>query len=224
MRKRRDPESGAKLKEIEEALEQVARGVGHLLYLDECDLHLLPVIRSMWMRRGQRVLVPTPGKNAKHAFFGALEAWLKAHFQPRSGLFHWVDHDRKLAVNFLGFLTKLAETYSEGPLFLVLDGAPTHRAKVVKKWLLANPRVQLLFLPKYSAHESNPAERIWGLMKDGSALPSKNAVAANRLAGNMGELVAKARQFFDHDLTSHPVKLPVGRLQDEAMPNLCLYA
>ncbi len=193
LRKRRDPEASTKLAAISAALTVVAQGVGHLLYLDECDLHLLPVIRAMWMKKGRRVRVPTPGKNAKHAFFGALDA--------ASGVFHWVDHDRKLAVHFVKFLERLSETYPEGPLYLVLDGAPTHTAKVVQKWLAANSRVELLWLPKYSAHEANPTERIWGLMKD--------AVAANRLAGSIGELVAKARQFFDHDLLPHPVSLPI---------------
>ncbi len=194
LRKKRDPEAATKLAAIEAALGVVADGVGHLLYLDECDLHLLPVIRSMWMKKGRRVLVPTPGKNAKHAFFGGLDA--------ASGIFHWVDHDRKLAVNFLGFLKKLAETYPEGPLYLVMDGAPAHTAKVVGKWLAANPRIQVLRLPKYSAHEVNPAERIWGLMKD--------QVASDRLAGSIDELVAKARHYFDHDLSPHPVKLPIA--------------
>ena len=193
LRKKRDPNEAAKLAAISAALAVVASGIGHLLDLDECDLHLLPVLRAMWMK-GPRVSVPTPGDNAKHAFFGALDA--------ASGLFHWEDHDRKLAVYFLGFLKKLAETYPEGPLYLVMDSAPTHTANIIKAWLAANPRVQALWLPRYSAHEANPAERIWGLMKA--------AVAANRLAGSIGELVGHARHFFDHDLPPHPVKLPVA--------------
>jgi transposase len=194
LRKKRDPEAPAKLAAISAALTMVAKGVGHLLYLDECDLHLLPVVRAMWMKKGRRVLVPTPGQNAKRAFFGALDA--------SSGAFHWVDADQKRAVDFLPFLKKLVAIYPDGPLFLVLDGAPAHTAKIIERWLEANPRVRLLWLPKYSAHEENPVERIWGLMKD--------AVAANRLAGSIGELVAKARHFFDHELLPHPVKLPVA--------------
>ena len=193
LRKKRDPEELPKLAAITAALKVVAGGVGHLLYLDECDLHLLPVLRAMWMK-GPRVVVPTPGKNAKHAFFGALEA--------TSGIFHWMDRDRKLAVHFLEFLKRLAASYPDGPLYLVLDGAPAHTATIIKAWLAANPRVQVLWLPKYSAHEANPAERIWGLMKDD--------VAANRLSGSIGELVAHARHFFEHDLPPHPVKLPVA--------------
>ena len=50
-------------------------------------------------------------------------------------------------------------------------------------------------------HEVNPIERIWGLMKDD--------VAANRLAGSIEELTAKARRFFA-DLGAHPVSLPLA--------------
>jgi hypothetical protein len=55
-------------------------------------------------------------------------------------------------------------------------------------------------LPTYAAHELNPAERIWGLMK--------SAVAADRLAGSIEALVTAARRFFT-DLAPHPVKLPL---------------
>jgi transposase len=190
LRRKQDPEAPLKLAAIERAKELAAQGVIHLLFCDECDLHLLPVIRAMWMK-GDRVRVPTPGTNARRAFFGALDAC--------SGRFHWVDQDRKLAVYFVAFLDQLVACYPEGLLYLVLDGAPTHTAKVVERWLAAHPRVQVLWLPKYAAHEVNPAERVWGLMKDD--------VAANRLAGKMTFLVAQARRFF-RELAPHPVLLP----------------
>jgi transposase len=190
LRRKQDPEAPIKLAAIERAKTLAAQGLIQLLFCDECDLHLLPVIRAMWMK-GDRVRVPTPGTNARHAFFGALDA--------RSGRFHWTDHDRKLAVYFVAFLDQLVARYPEELLYLVLDSAPTHTAKVVKRWLAAHPQVQVLWLPKYAAHEVNPAERIWGLMKDD--------VAANRLAGSMAFLVAQARRFF-HELAPHPVPLP----------------
>jgi transposase len=188
----RDPEAAPKLAAIEAARQAVARGVGHLLFLDETDLHLLPVVRAMWMK-GPRLRVPTPGQNARHAFFGALEA--------RSGQWHWADHPTKRAVHFVAFLEQLAAAYPTEPLSLVLDNAPIHTAKVVHAWLDAHPRVQALWLPTYAAHQANPAERIWGLLK--------TAVAANRLAGSMEELVFAARQFFA-ELSPHPVQLPTA--------------
>ena len=192
LRRKRDPATAAKRAAIAAALIQVAHGAAHLLYLDECDLHLRPVIRKMWMK-GPRVRIPTPGTNARHAFFGALDA--------ASGAFHWADHERKMAKHFVAFLERLAVAYPTGTLYLVLDGAPTHTAKVVTKWLAAHPRVQVLWLPTYAGHDDNPAERIWGLMKD--------KVAANRLAGSIEHLVGAARRFFTA-LPPHPTSLPAA--------------
>jgi transposase len=185
-----DPEAEIKRAALTQAHAEARQGLAHLLYLDESDLHLLPLIRSMWMK-GPRRRVPTPGTNRRRAFFGALDAV--------SG--HWfsADHERKLAVYFVTFLQRLAAAYPTGTVYLALDNAPTHTAKVVQRWLVANPRVQALWLPKYAAHEANPVERICGLMK--------SAVAADRLAGSIDELAAAARRFFA-DLAPHPVKLP----------------
>lgn len=186
-----DLEAESKLAALATAEREAALGHCHLLYLDESDLHLVPLIRSMWMK-GRRVRVPTPGTNHRHAFFGALDAV--------TGQWWFADHARKLAVHFVAFLQRLVSAYPSGPLALVLDQAPAHTAKVVQTWLSSYPRVTVLWLPTYAAHELNPAERIWGLMK--------SAVAADRLAGSIDELVAAARRFFT-DLAPHPVKLPL---------------
>jgi len=192
LRRKRDPLTEPKLAALREAAMAAAQGAAHLVYLDECDRPLLPVVRAMWMK-GPRLRIPTPGTNQRRAFFGALDAV--------SGVLHWADYDRKLAVNFVAVLRLLAEAYPDGPLYLAMDNVRMHDAKVVRAWLAAQPRVQVLWLPKYAAHEVNPIERIWGLLKDG--------VAANRLAGSMEELVAEARRFCT-DLAPHPVSLAVA--------------
>jgi transposase len=187
-----DPEAAAKVQAIAAAWTAVQQGLGHLLFLDESDLHLLPVVRAMWMK-GRRVRVPTPGQNARRAFFGALEAI--------GGQWHWADHERKLAVHFVTFLDHLLVAYPFGALYLVLDNAPTHTATLVARWAMAHPRAQLLWLPTYAAHEANPVERIWGLLK--------SDVAADRLEGNLATLVGHARQFCA-ELAPHPVKQPAA--------------
>ncbi len=184
---KRDPAAAAKEAAIVAALAEARQGRCRLLFLDECDLHLLPVLRACW-QKGPRLRVPTPGTNAKRAFFGALDA--------TSGAFHTADHDRKLAVHFVAFLQHLAEAYPDERLVLVMDNVKMHDAKAVRAWLAAHPRVTVLWLPKYAAHDANPAERIWGLMKDD--------VAANRLAGTLAELTAAAHRFFA-TLPPHPV-------------------
>jgi transposase len=190
LRRKRDPETATKLAALACARAAAAAGTAVLFYLDECDLHLLPVLRACWMK-GPRLRVPTPGTNAKRAFFGALEA--------ESGRLHWMDQDRKLAVRFVVFLAQLTAAYPEQRLILAMDNVRMHSAKVVEQWLAANLRVEVLWLPKYAAHEVNPIERIWGLMKGN--------VAANRLAGNLAVLVAAANRFFV-ELDPHPVAFP----------------
>ncbi|MDP9375057.1 MAG: transposase, partial [Chloroflexota bacterium] len=101
-----------------------------------------------------------------------------------------------MAVHFVAFLQRLAETYPTGRLVLVMANVQLHAAKVVRQWLAANPRVSVRWLPKYAAHEANPVERRWGLMKD--------EVAANRLAGTLAELTLAARRCFAA-LPPHPV-------------------
>jgi transposase len=177
--RRPDPLATERRAALAVAQAEAARGAAHLVYVDESDLHLLPVIRAMWMK-GRRVRVPTPGQNAKHAFFGALDVV--------SGQWFWTDQPRKLAVHFVAFLEQIAAAYPTGRVYIAMDGAPAHTAKVVQRWAEAHPRVTLLRLPAYAAHEENPVERIWGLMKD--------AVAANRLAGSIDELVRAANRFF----------------------------
>ena len=198
---KRDPDAAAKEAAIAVALAAARQGRGRLLFLDECDLHLLPVLRACW-QQGPRLRVPTPGTNAKRAFFGALDA--------ASGAFHTADDDRELAVHFVAFLQRLADTYPAERLVLVMDNVRMHDAKVVRQWLAAHPRVTVLWLPKYAAHDANPVERLWGLMKDD--------IAANRLAGTLAELTLAARRFFA-TLQPHPV--PTSFLAPaEPVPNL----
>ena len=165
-----------------------------MVYLDDCEL-LLPVIRSMWMT-GPRARVPTPGQNRKRAVFGALDA--------RTGALHSAIRERKRAVDFVTFLEQLARAYPTGDLVLVLDNVVTHDAKLVRAWL-ARPehaRIHLLWLPKYSAHEHNPIERVWGLLKD--------KVAANRLHGNIDALAREADRFLTGTRFRAPHPAPVA--------------
>jgi transposase len=151
-----------------------------IVCLDECDVHLLPVLRAMWMRRGQQAGVPTPGTNRKRAVFGALE-W-------DSGRWHYRISARKRAGEFIAFLEQLLLAYPARPLLIVLDNASIHKAHAVEAWLGAHPRVQLLYLPAYSGHRHNPVEKVWWRLKD--------QIAANRLHGSIDALVAAIHDFF----------------------------
>jgi transposase len=104
---RPDPDAERKLAALAAAWVQVQAGQGQLLFVDESDLHLLPVVRAMWMK-GPRPRIPTPGTNRRRSFFGALDAVRGS----------WVstDHERKRAVHFLALLQRLLGLYPRGPL------------------------------------------------------------------------------------------------------------
>jgi transposase len=186
-----DPAASGKLALIASALASSAT----VLYLDECELQWLPLIRACWMK-GARWRIPTPGQNAKRAVFGALHA--------RTGRLHHLIRPRKRAVDFVAFLDLLVAAYPGGELVLVLENVVTHDARLVRQWLAqpAHARVRLLWLPKYSAHEHNPIERVWGLLKD--------AVAANRLHASIEELIAVAERFLATTTFQAPHREPAA--------------
>ena len=50
-------------------------------------------------------------------------------------------------------------------VFLIVDGHPMHKAKLVKEFVQANSkRIELFFLPAYSP-DLNPDELVWGHVK-----------------------------------------------------------
>ena len=176
---RHDPEARGKMQALAERIVG-APAEAAVLALDEGDVHLLPVLRAMWMRRGEQRRIPTPGGNRKRAVFGALDL--------ESGAWHDTVAARKRAVEFVAFLEQLAAAYPGRPLLLAADNASIHTATAVRAWLVEHPTVELLYLPSYSGHEENPVEKVWWRLKD--------KVAANRLHGSLDELVATVHAFF----------------------------
>ena len=179
----RDPEAAPKLWALAATL-LAAPAHAVILALDECDVHLVPTLRAMWMARGQQAEVMTPGTNRRRGIFGAL-----ALEGPRPGAWHYVVTERKRAVEFVAFLTQLVAAYPTQPLYLVLDNASIHTAKLTRAWLAEHPQVTLCFLPSYAGHRENPVEKVWWRLKP--------QVTANRLYGDVEKLVAAVHDFFD---------------------------
>ena len=175
----RDPEAAPKLWQLAATLLS-APADAVVLALDECDVHLVPTLRAMWMRRGQQAEVMTPGTNRKRGIFGALAL--------ESGAWHYAVTERKRAVEFIGFLEQLVTAYPTQPLYLVLDNASIHTAKVTRAWLTDHTHVTLCFLPSYAGHRENPVEKVWWRLKQ--------QVTANRLYGDVAKLVAAVDEFF----------------------------
>lgn len=65
---------------------------------------------------------------------------------------------------FIDFLKRLLAG-SERPIFLVVDGHPVHKSRVVKTFVAETQgRLRLFILPPYSSH-LNPDEWVWAWLK-----------------------------------------------------------
>ncbi len=180
-----DPEAAPKLARLAEVL-LTAPADAVTLALDECDVHQrtrVPTVRAMWMRRGRQARVMTPGSNRKRGVFGAL-----ALDGPCPGAWHYAVTERKRTGACLAFLAQLELAYPARPLYLVLDNASIHTARLTRAWLAEHARVTLCFLPAYAGHRENPVEKVWWRMKQ--------QVTANRLYGDVDKLVAAVNAFF----------------------------
>ena len=124
---------------------------------DETHLNLLPHVRASWTLRGARPQVLTPGKNRKVTVLGALEM--------STG--EWVYRlGRRCTADFIALLQMLAEAFPQAPVIAVIcDNDSIHHARKVTAYLKENPRLELLYGARYSPHD-NPAERIWGALKN----------------------------------------------------------
>ena len=172
-----DPRAEEKLVVLQAAL---ADPQGTILAQDECDLHLLPVLRAMWQRIGEQVRIPTPGQNAKRAIFGACDL--------RTGRWFYQLTQHKRSVEFIAFLTILLTAYPTGIVYVMVDNATIHSSRLVLAWLQAHPRLHLVYLPTYSGHHLNPVEKVWWALKDD--------IAANRCFKSLAELDTAIRRHF----------------------------
>ena len=120
----------------------------------------------------------------------------------------WQDHcvhalpvERKYSATFMAFVEWLClDVYPDEPLVLVLDNVSYHRsADVLALFALLEPRVQVLWLPKYSP-DMNPIERFW--------LYLKQQVYANRLFNSLAHLIEHIQLWLRiQNMQHHPDRL-----------------
>lgn len=60
----------------------------------------------------------------------------------------------------INLLATIKKRQKKGKVYLILDNASHHHARVVKRWVLHHPRFKLIFLPTYSPN-LNLIERLW---------------------------------------------------------------
>jgi len=112
---------------------------------------------TTWALKGQTPVVESTGARFSVNMISAIS--------PR-GLLRFMTIDGKLTADkFVDFLKRLIHN-AENPIFLIVDGHPTHKAAKVRKFVESTEgKLRLFILPPYSP-ELNPSELVWNNLKN----------------------------------------------------------
>lgn len=154
-----------------------------VLFQDETLLREFPPLRACWARVGEPAEVAITGSNARRCVFGALN--------PETGARLMLTRKGNRKEDFCAFLRYLRSRYKRWDIYLGLDQASSHTAKISRQ-VAAELRITLLWLPT-ACPELNPIELLW---KDG-----KQDVSANRVYEGVD---AQAHAFTEHLLAMSP--------------------
>lgn len=135
-----------------------AKRVGAVIYFgDEAGVRSDFHAGTTWAPIGQTPVIRTTG-----ARFGLN---LVSAVSPRGDMRFMLIKGRMNAAKFRGFLKRLLHK-TRRPIFLIVDGHPTHRAAMVKRFVQSTRgRLRLICLPSYSP-ELNPDELVWNDLKN----------------------------------------------------------
>src|ERR1035441_9663289 len=155
----RDPQAVKHwLEERYPELKRRAKRVGARIFLlDEAGFQSDPPLGRSYGLKGEPPVVVTSGQRQSINVISAVNA---------RGEFWAATYTGKLnAEAFVAFLENFMKGRS-GKVFLVLDGHPAHKAKMVKKYVESlDGRLELHPLPTY-APDLNPDEFVWSYMKN----------------------------------------------------------
>jgi transposase len=139
------------------ALRERARREGAtIFFLDEAGFSSEPVLGRTYGLKGQTPVVSTSGQRQKVSAISAVTA--------RGGFWSQVYTGMLSAARFVGFLKEFRRG-GRGKVFLVVDGHPSHHAKIVRQYVQqTRGELELHFLPPY-APDLNPDEFVWQYAK-----------------------------------------------------------
>jgi transposase len=137
---------------------KAAKAVGASIFFgDEAGVRSDGHSGTTWAPRGKTPIVSTTGARFGMNLISAVSRKGQMHFAVVEG--------RVTAEVFVEYLRRLLHGRRR-PVFLVVDGHPTHKSAMVRRFVESVPaRLRLFFLPPYSP-ELNPDELVWNDLKN----------------------------------------------------------
>lgn len=178
------------------AIKQQARALGATVFFaDESGIRSDYHTGTTWAPAGQTPIVSATGRRFSLNMLSAVSP---------KGEFRFMLHDGTVtAPVFKSFLQRLMAG-ATNPVFVVVDGHPTHKSKLVREFVDSQAgQLQLYFLPPYSP-QLNPDEQVWAHVKrrvSSQLVESKDEMKRLALGAlrRIQKLPALVRSFFGHN-------------------------
>lgn len=154
----RDPEAIEKWQRerFPEIARQAKAAGGEVFFWDESGFRADTVHGKTWGKRGETPIVERPGQRQSISAASAVNV--------RGGFWYCTYEGGLTAELFVKLLKRMMRRRSK-PIYLVVDGLPAHKTKLVKDYIgSTNGMLTVHFLPGY-APELNPDEHLWSHMK-----------------------------------------------------------
>ena len=127
-----------------------------IFFLDETGIKSDPALGRTWGEKGKTPLVSTSGQRQSVNAISAINE--------KGAFWYSVYNGTMNASRFVEFLCDFMK-YRRRPVYLVVDGHPAHRAKMVSNLIQSlEGWLELHFLPPYCP-ELNPDEFVWNYLK-----------------------------------------------------------
>lgn len=149
---------GSFLKQLEGRLDEALQAQSLVVYIDEAHVHLDTDEGYGWSVKGERFWVSSssPGRE-KVSFYGL--------YLYNLGQVRLLPYDQANKVTSVDFLKCLRVEFLDMPIQLIWDGAPYHRAQLVKDAADALA-ITLVPLPSYRP-DFIPVEHLWQWLREG---------------------------------------------------------
>lgn len=154
-----------------------------MLFEDEFSLSNTATIGYKWNKKGVQPQVMCKQRGRKR-----VTAMGSYNFE--TGQITVSFHQKGNYQSFKRHLKKVLYTYkNHSKIIMVVDNVRFHHAKLLKKWLLNHPQLELVYLPAYSPN-LNPIERAWWYMR--------KKITHNRYVISLEQRIAIFWKMFSH--------------------------
>ena len=142
---------------------KAARIGATICFVDEAGICEVPHVRRTWAPSGQTPILRCRGHWTHVSLLGAITISPRRHHL-NLYLYYYPAH----AVNKLDIISFIRQLMRHvfNPIILIADKGNIHRAREVRAFLAAHPRISMEYLPSY-APELNPVEGVWENLKVG---------------------------------------------------------